>query len=764
MSHDVIIEYEDGIEQNVEINYEEDDMSNEYNYEKENELISQGINPYNNNEINIMSMKVDDKEGNLNLDRKESPLKNILDEDKYVNNFMQNNDVNKINDDNNNKNNNNNNNGNSNPLIYIKKQNSSKNKDKENNIISKDLNKSDNNNLTKLDDNKANEINNVNNVSNINKLVNSININSNNENKNLNEIKMDKKLENNDNIIIGNDDNKNALVCNKDKNINNNNEDKTMENKVKNNIINKINLKNYRRNNKNIVQSVENVRPNIKKINDYTFNISINNSNKDIFTEIIPKNKKNIQNLKNQNIKGNNIQNLRNINSGMNAQNFRMAKKINYNDYRNNSNDINNSEDIITYRVSAISKKELQHISKTNNDIKDSNLDNNLTSYELENYNRVKRIMNGTPSLNLNLSKNNNSIENNNKVDNIFQKNKVNMDKNINLKGRQNYNFISIVNITNNSPIKNEEKLEEKDKKMNKDNKDNNYIDLDNYDEHKIYTKKIRGNFMSKKKLNEKSINKKENDVKDKKNNENEITTNTNENNYNNNEDIQIKGGENTGMNLYKSKNNNYNIINKEKIKISKSFNKIDLSQYLNNTKKNNDNINKNDIRQNRININDKDSIYLNNYDMNESGENGAKNSFLIKYTTNRNNSNKILNEKNENRLSTNNRNKNMKDFFHNPNSTILKITKTREVNINDIKLTKLSLLNKRNFSKTLSSKNTEKGKSKLRNEGKNVKTPLILKKLIEDSKKLKNKNFSSSFSFKSEKDKKNSGIYKKYL
>jgi hypothetical protein len=509
---------------------------------------------------------------------------------------------------------------------------------------------------------------------------------------------------------------------------------------------------------------VENVRPNIKKINDYTFNISINNSNKDIFTEIIPKNKKNIQNLKNQNIKGNNIQNLRNINSGMNAQNFRMAKKINYNDYRNNSNDINNSEDIITYRVSAISKKELQHISKTNNDIKDSNLDNNLTTYELENYNRVKRIMNGTPSLNLNLSKNNNSIENNNKVDNIFQKNKVNMDKNINLKGRQNYNFISIVNITNNSPIKNEEKLEEKDKKMNKDNKDNNYIDLDNYDEHKIYTKKIRGNFMSKKKLNEKSINKKENDVKDKKNNENEITTNTNENNYNNNEDIQIKGGENTGMNLYKSKNNNYNIINKEKIKISKSFNKIDLSQYLNNTKKSNDNINKNDIRQNRININDKDSIYLNNYDMNESGENGAKNSFLIKYTTNRNNSNKILNEKNENRLSTNNRNKNMKDFFHNPNSTILKITKTREVNINDIKLTKLSLLNKRNFSKTLSSKNTEKGKSKLRNEGKNVKTPLILKKLIEDSKKLKNKNFSSSFSFKSEKDKKNSGIYKKYL
>ena len=433
-----------------------------------------------------------------------------------------------------------------------------------------------------------------------------------------------------------------------------------------------------------------------------------------------------------------------------------MAKKISYNDYRNNNNDINNSEDIITYRVSAISKKELQHISKTNNDIKDSNLDNNLTSYELENYNRVKRIMNGTPSLNLNISKNNSSIENNNKV-----------DKDINLKGRQNYNFISIVNITNNSPMKKEEKEEKKDKKVNKDNKDN-YIDLDNYDEHKIYTKKIRGNFMSKKKLNEKSIkelkelNKKENDKKN-----NEIEINENKENYHNNEDIQIQG-ENAGINLYKSKNNNYNIINNEKIKISKSFNKIDLSQYLNNNKKNNNdniniNINKNDenISQNRININDRDNININNHEVNES-ENGAKNSYLIKYTTNRNNSNKILNEKNENRLSVNNRNKNKKDFFHNTNATILKITKTREVNINDIKLTKLSLLNKRNFSKTLSSKNTEKGKSKLRNEGKNVKAPLMLKKLIEDSTKFKNKNFSSSFSFKSGKDKKNSGIYKK--
>ena len=45
LNHDIIIEYEDGIDKNVEINYEED-INNQYNYEKENELIEKGINPY----------------------------------------------------------------------------------------------------------------------------------------------------------------------------------------------------------------------------------------------------------------------------------------------------------------------------------------------------------------------------------------------------------------------------------------------------------------------------------------------------------------------------------------------------------------------------------------------------------------------------------------------------------------------------------------------------------------------------------------------
>ena len=59
LSHDVVIEYEDGIDQNVEINYEEDDLANEYDYEKENEMIKQGLNPYNseNNQCRLNPKK-----------------------------------------------------------------------------------------------------------------------------------------------------------------------------------------------------------------------------------------------------------------------------------------------------------------------------------------------------------------------------------------------------------------------------------------------------------------------------------------------------------------------------------------------------------------------------------------------------------------------------------------------------------------------------------------------------------------------------------
>ena len=46
MNNKVVIEYEDGIDQNAEINYEDDG----FDYEKNNEMIKQGLNPYKNDE------------------------------------------------------------------------------------------------------------------------------------------------------------------------------------------------------------------------------------------------------------------------------------------------------------------------------------------------------------------------------------------------------------------------------------------------------------------------------------------------------------------------------------------------------------------------------------------------------------------------------------------------------------------------------------------------------------------------------------------
>ena len=49
LDHEVVIEYEDGLDKNAEINYEDDILDdNAYDLEKENELMNKGVNPYNN--------------------------------------------------------------------------------------------------------------------------------------------------------------------------------------------------------------------------------------------------------------------------------------------------------------------------------------------------------------------------------------------------------------------------------------------------------------------------------------------------------------------------------------------------------------------------------------------------------------------------------------------------------------------------------------------------------------------------------------------
>ena len=101
LGHDVVIEYEDGIDQNVEINYEEDDLANEYDYEKENEMINQGLNPYNYeknqfNKYNIKKNSVINKQRILKNNRRQIIVNDNDEADKYLKEFLQKKDVNNI--------------------------------------------------------------------------------------------------------------------------------------------------------------------------------------------------------------------------------------------------------------------------------------------------------------------------------------------------------------------------------------------------------------------------------------------------------------------------------------------------------------------------------------------------------------------------------------------------------------------------------------------------------------------------------------------
>ena len=93
LSHDVVIEYEDGIDQNVEINYE-DDLANEYDYERENEMIKQGLNPYSNDNSQLNSKKnsVFNKQ-NIKKNNRQIIVNDNDESDKYLNEFLQNKDV-----------------------------------------------------------------------------------------------------------------------------------------------------------------------------------------------------------------------------------------------------------------------------------------------------------------------------------------------------------------------------------------------------------------------------------------------------------------------------------------------------------------------------------------------------------------------------------------------------------------------------------------------------------------------------------------------
>ena len=162
---------------------------------------------------------------------------------------------------------------------------------------------------------------------------------------------------------------------------------------------------------------------------------------------------------------------------------FQLAKKIKYNDHYNTFE--GNKEAIITYKISAITKNELQGISNKSNKSKnynsintDNNLNDIIKSIEINNFKRVQKVINAnekTKTTNIiNVSKTNNSESINlNKENNSFMISPIKKDiintsinkidnKQIHIKGRKNHNYISIINITNNAPIQKNEENEEK--------------------------------------------------------------------------------------------------------------------------------------------------------------------------------------------------------------------------------------------------------------------------------------------------------------
>ena len=87
LSHEVVIEYEDGIDKNAEINYEDEDIDDN-DIEKENEMINKGENPYNRKQSNIIknNKKNNNKNNNQIIVKDNDEI-----EDKYLHEFLENN-------------------------------------------------------------------------------------------------------------------------------------------------------------------------------------------------------------------------------------------------------------------------------------------------------------------------------------------------------------------------------------------------------------------------------------------------------------------------------------------------------------------------------------------------------------------------------------------------------------------------------------------------------------------------------------------------
>ena len=300
-----------------------------------------------------------------------------------------------------------------------------------------------------------------------------------------------------------------------------------------------------------------------------------------------------------------------------------------------------------------------------------------LTAIELDHYKRVQRIMNSGPKVNNIFGVNNYNPENSiNAGDNSLFSPKKNIgniptssnkiDKTIRIGSRQNHNFVSVINKTKYVPVKKKDKTnrtKEKSKK-NKTEENDGIIQVINLEEN--FLNEIKNDENDNKTGNESTSNQTNNNIIE--------HINDTKNNKNINNNIII--------------NNIYNNIN--------NFINNNINNIINNSINNNSNIIISSSNINNLNI-------LNTKQQNKENEKILKKEDNISNLINNSNKDILKKENSENN-----------EFFSNINKKTLKVTKSRELNINDLKNNKIGILNKKIGAKTHNTKKTGKAKTKL--------------------------------------------------
>ena len=315
----------------------------------------------------------------------------------------------------------------------------------------------------------------------------------------------------------------------------------------------------------------------------------------------------------------------------------------------------NTSTNIINYNRIFPSNQNL-----VNDDEKE--LEIKMSSLEFEHYNRVQRIMNASPNVSNFFGVNNYNPKNHTykPITPSIPSSNNKIDKTIRYGSRKNHNFISIINMTKTIPDKNDneiEKIKSKEKSIRKNKEIGNDSSI------KIIN--LKENF-----LNEITI---KNETENKNNESSSITKS---NKFESNTNNKFNNDNNKSNNLII----NDSIENEDNIKI---FNKI------------NDNSNK---------IHKEQRYFIKIENSKEIDK--EKNSKNIK----------VISDKDENKKYINNKKENINLFNNNNYIKTLKITKSRELNINDIKNNKLSLITKKNLPKILFIKKDDKPKEKINN------------------------------------------------